>query len=370
MKTLFDTLLTRCVAEGASDLHLSAGVPPYLRLRGELRATGEEALSAERLTAMTQAVLSAEHWQRLQAERGLDVAYTLSAGASPTGERFRMNVYFERGHVALAVRRLNATIRSAQELHLPASLHTLAEFRDGLVLVTGPTGSGKSTTLATLIEEINRQRACHILTIEDPVEYVFQNCRALVHQRELGVDVRSFADAVRAALREDPDVILVGEMRDLETMRAAVTAAETGHLVFSTLHTGDAVGTLDRIAGAFPAGEQNYVRQQLSLTLRAVVTQHLLPAKGGRGRVPVLEILIVTPAVASLIRQNKPRQILSMMETGTGLGMQTLEQGLAQHVADGLIEMETARLLAREPEQLDRLLALRRPGTEGTAAWR
>lgn len=372
MKTLFDTLLTRCVAEGASDLHLSAGVPPCLRLRGELHATtGEEALSAERLTAMMQAVLSAEHWQRLQAERGLDVAYTLPAGASSTtGERFRMNVYFERGRVALAVRRLNATIRSAQELHLPASLHTLAEFRDGLVLVTGPTGSGKSTTLATLIEEINRQRACHILTIEDPVEYVFQNRRALVHQRELGVDVRSFADAVRAALREDPDVILVGEMRDLETMRAAVTAAETGHLVFSTLHTGDAVGALDRIAGAFPAGEQNYVRQQLSLTLRAVVTQHLLPAKGGRGRVPVLEILIVTPAVASLIRQNKPRQILSMMETGTGLGMQTLEQGLAQHVADGLIEMETARLLAREPEHLDRLLALRRPGTEGTAACR
>ncbi len=361
MKIAFDALLARCVAEAASDLHLSAGAMPMLRLRGELRAMLEP-LTSGQLAGMAQAVLAPEQWQRLQAERGLDIAYTLASG-----ERFRINLYFERGQPAFAIRRLNASIRSVQELHLPVSILSLTKFHDGLVLVTGPTGSGKSTTLAALIEEINRQQACHILTVEDPVEYLFQNQRALVHQRELGTDVLSFSDAVRAALREDPDVILVGEMRDLATMRTAVTAAETGHLVFSTLHTGDPVGAVDRIAGAFPAEEQNYVRQQLSLVLRAVVTQHLLPAKGGRGRVPVLEILMITPAVASLIRQNKPRQILSMMETGTNLGMQTLEQSLAQHVADGLIELDVARLMARDEARLDNLLALRQLGAD---AWR
>lgn len=360
------------MAEDASDLHLSVGSAPVLRQRGALCALSHAPLSAQNMEDLVRQILTPEQWGRLHAERGLDLAYTAPSHQSDAaGTRFRLNMYFERGCLALAARRLNATIRSLADLHLPQELRQLKDQLDGLVLVTGPTGSGKSTTLATLIEEINRARACHILTVEDPVEYLFENRRSLIHQREVGSDVMSFADAVRAALREDPDVMLVGEMRDLETMRAAVTAAETGHLVFSTVHSADPVGAVDRIIGAFPAEEQNYLRQQLSLVLRAVVTQHLLPRKGQRGRVPVVEVLHVTPAVASLIRQNKPRQILSLMETGSTQGMRTLEQSLASLVADDLVDQDAARLLARDEVQFDRLLGSRRPDrSQESNAWR
>ncbi|MFN4265699.1 MAG: type IV pilus twitching motility protein PilT [Aquabacterium sp.] len=376
MSSHLQGLLALCVTEDASDLHLTSGTPPVLRQRGELRMLNQAPVSAQNLAQWLRQMLTDEQWSRLQRDRGLDMAHEVPV--SPEDEapvRFRLNVYFERGELALAARRLNNVIRSFADLHLPQELSRLRDHNDGLVLVTGPTGSGKSTTLATLIEEINRHRACHILTVEDPVEYLFQNRRSLVHQREVGRDVKSFADAVRAALREDPDVMLVGEMRDLETMRAAVTAAETGHLVFSTVHSGDPIGAVDRIIGAFPAEEQNYLRQQLSLVLRAVITQHLLPRKGQRGRVPVVEVLQVTSAVASLIRQNKPRQVLSLMEAGATQGMRTLEQSLVSLVADNLVELDAARLLARDEAQFERLLGMRKPDLsaprhKGGDAWR
>jgi twitching motility protein PilT len=356
MKALFENWLRDCVARGASDLHLAAGQPPAFRVHGELRREGE-ALPAEQLRAVAHAILSETRRAHLQEVRGADLGYAL-----PEGARFRVNVYYERGELAYAIRKLENSIQSLEALRLPQELHSLSRYPDGLILVTGPTGSGKSTTLATLLDEINRTRRCHILTIEDPIEYVHVGRKAVVHQRQLYDDVPSFSEAVRAALREDPDVILVGEMRDLATMRAAVTAAETGHLVFSTLHTGDAVGAIDRIIGAFPAEEQQSIRQQMSLVLRAVVTQHLLPTPSRQGRVPLAEILIVTQAVASLIRQNKPRQIYSMMEAGAQHGMVTLETALARLVRAGLVEEGRARLMARDETQFERLLGLAEAG--------
>jgi twitching motility protein PilT len=356
MQNLFESWLRDCVARGASDLHLAAGQPPAFRIHGELRSEGE-ALAGEVLRAITHAILNDTRRTHLQEARGADLGYAL-----PDGVRFRVNVYYERGEIAYAIRRLENSMQSLESLRLPQELHALARYPDGLVLVTGPTGSGKSTTLAALIDEINRTRRCHILTIEDPIEYVHSSRKSVVHQRQLYDDVPSFSEAVRASLREDPDVILVGEMRDLATMRAAVTAAETGHLVFSTLHTGDAVGAIDRIIGSFPAEEQQSIRQQMSLVLRAVVTQHLLPTPSGKGRVPLVEILMVTQAVASLIRQNKPRQIYSMMEAGAQQGMVTLETALARLVRDGLIDEGRARLMARDETQFERLLKLMAAG--------
>lgn len=355
----FERLLNELIIAGGSDLHLTAGVPPIMRIHGDLKPSGEP-LAHELLIAMAKAILSDTRYATLEKNRNLDFSYTLRSG-----DRFRVNTYYERTRLAFAIRRLADRIANYARLGLPSQLSEFCKLPDGLVLVTGPTGSGKSTTLASMIDEINRTRACHILTIEDPIEYVHANQKALVHQRELLDDVPSFADAVRAALREDPDVILVGEMRDLETMRAAVTAAETGHLVFGTLHSGSAVGAIDRLIGAFPAAEQDSVRHQLAMVLRAVVTQHLMPASGGRGRVSVVEVLNVTIPVASLIRQNKPRQIMSMMETGLSQGMQTHDHALADLVANNRIDEQNARLAAHEISQFDRLLAARRNARTG-----
>jgi twitching motility protein PilT len=349
-KAHFEVLLQRCIDYGASDLHLSAQCPPVYRVNGELRPDSDAPLTDAQLRAMADSLLNPAQRQIFAAQRSLDTSHAL-----PHGERFRLNFYHERGRVACAARWLENRFHSMEALRLPKVLHRLAELKDGLVLVTGVTGSGKSTTLASLLNEINASRACHILTVEDPIEFVHINRKALVHQRELHTDVPSFAEAVRAALREDPDVIMVGEMRDLETMRAALTAAETGHLVFSTLHTGDAVGVLDRFVGVFPGEEQDAVRQQLSMALRAVVTQHLLPAKTG-GRVPVLEILIVTPAVANLIRHYKPQQVYSAMEAGRALGMQTLDAALAERVRERLVDEALARRFARHPDSFNELI--------------
>ena len=349
----FQDLLRRCVEIQASDLHLSAQGVPMVRIDGRLQPMNGAAVEHDDVERMARAVMQPQQAAVFDRDRTVDLAMSL-----PGGERFRVNIFQERSRMAMAVRRLEDRFRSLDDLRLPAQIGHLADLRDGLVLVTGPTGSGKTTTLAMLIHQINLQRACHIITVEDPIEYLHRNERSLIHQREVATDVPSFAAAVRAALREDPDVMLVGEMRDVSTMRAAITAAETGHLVFSTLHTGDAVGALERMVGAFPGDEQDAMRQQLSMTLRAVVAQRLLPCARGGGRVPVVEILMVTPAVAHLIRTGKSQQIYSLMETGTAEGMQTVEQALAQWVACRTVDIDTARPLARDRHVFEKRLAM------------
>ncbi|MBV1883670.1 MAG: PilT/PilU family type 4a pilus ATPase [Pseudomonadales bacterium] len=364
--TLFEDYLAACVEMGASDLHLSAHCPATFRVNGELVSEGGEdgegisgkemdttVLQADQTKEIIQTITSDKQWDVFVQQRSLDMSYSLY-----TGDRFRVNCYFQRGSAALAVRWLDGTFQSMESLRLPQQLTTISQLKDGLVLVTGATGSGKSTTLASILNRINETRSCHILTIEDPIEFVYINNKSMVHQRELHTDVNSFADAVRAAMREDPDVILVGEMRDKETMKAAITAAETGHLVFSTLHTGDAVGVIDRLVGSFPGEEQDGIRQQLSMVLRSVVTQQLVPDAHNRGRLPVNEVLMVTPAIANLIRNHRPEQIKSMMESGRASGMQTMELALAQRVHEKLLDVEVARKLARNEHAFNEMLRM------------
>src|ERR687887_309557 len=274
-----DALLERMVALNASDLHVTVGSPPVVRVNGSLQALeGTEPLTPELTHQLLYRILSTEQQKNLEVDRQIDMAHSI-----PGVARFRVNVYFQRETLGAAFRLIPADIKTLEELGIPASLHSLTDKPRGLVLVTGPTGSGKSTTLAALIDEINRKRAEHILTIEDPIEFVHRHKRGIVNQREIGPDAPSFAEALRAALRQDPDVILVGEMRDLETISTAITAAETGHLVFGTLHTQNAPGTIDRVIDAFPAGQQGQIRVQLASTLEGVCTQNLLPTAGGDG---------------------------------------------------------------------------------------
>ncbi|AUZ84445.1 MULTISPECIES: type IV pilus twitching motility protein PilT [Methylophaga] len=350
----FEALLNHMVSIGASDMHLSVNTAPVIRLHGLTEPRAElERLTDAILQSYANAILSTEQLATLQQRRSCDLGYT-----SDQHHRFRINVYYERGSMAFAVRWLDGQFYSYEKLNLPPQIGELVKLKDGLVLVTGATGSGKSTTLATLINEINENRACHILTIEDPIEFIHNHRKAVVHQREVGVDVPSFAEAIRNAMREDPDVILLGEMRDLETMHAAITAAETGHLVFATLHTNDAVGVIDRLIGMFPGEEQNTIRQQLSMALRAVVTQTLVRKAEGTGRVPVNEILIVNGAVSHLIREHNPSQIRSMMETGRALGNQTFEYALAKRVHERLITREQALYLTARKEQFEASLRM------------
>jgi len=328
-----DTLLERAAHEDASDLHITAGSAPLLRMRGRLAPLEDfDVFSPEETRDLLYRVLSTEQQKRLEIDRQIDFSYSV-----PGVARFRVNVYFQRDSLAAAFRLVPQMIKSAQELGLPEVLLQLAREPRGLVLVTGPTGSGKSTTLAAMVDVINQTWDAHILTIEDPIEFVHPPKRCLVNQREVGPHTNSFSNALRSALREDPDVILIGEMRDLETISLALTAAETGHLVFGTLHTSSAPKTIDRIIDVFPAGQQGQIRTMLSESLEAVVAQTLLKKKGG-GRVAACEVLIGTPAVRNLIREGKLHQITSMMQTGQRLGMQTLDMGLADLVKRGLIE--------------------------------
>ncbi|MHB8470083.1 MAG: type IV pilus twitching motility protein PilT, partial [Gaiellaceae bacterium] len=308
-----DSLLEEMVALDASDLHLSVGSAPAYRVRGTLvRAGGHDALAADDTRALLYRILSSEQQKQLELRRQLDFAYAL-----PGYARFRVNAYYQRESIGAAFRLIPQEIKTLEELGLPAVLHTLAEKPRGLVLVTGPTGSGKSTTLAAIIDEINRHRAEHILTIEDPIEFLHRHKRCVVNQREIGPDATSFADALRAALRQDPDVILVGELRDLETISTALTAAETGHLVFGTLHTQSAPSTIDRIIDVFPPAQQEQVRIMVANSLQAIVTQALLPTADGRGRVAALEILLPDDAIRNLVRQAKVEQIYSVLQTST-----------------------------------------------------
>jgi twitching motility protein PilT len=331
-------LLKIAVESGASDLHLKVGSYPMMRVRGTLTPASEDKkLDHEDVVAMGAAVMSTTQRQKFKESQEVDLAYSV-----PGLGRFRCNIFQQRGTVGLVLRVIPMQIRTIDELGLPRVLKSIAAEERGLVLVTGTTGSGKSTTLAAMIDYVNKTRPAHVMTVEDPIEFLHRDNKAMVNQREVAVDTRSFAQALRSALRQDPDVILVGEMRDFETIETALLAAETGHLVFSTLHTNDAVQAVNRILDSFPAAQQPQIRQQLSLALRAVVAQQLVPAADGVGRYPALEIMMATDAIRNLIRRGEDHQLRSQISIGRAEGMMTMEQSLVELVRAGRISREMA----------------------------
>jgi twitching motility protein PilT len=359
-----DELLASIEALQASDLHIAVGSRPLVRVNGilgPLEDTPE--MTAAETQPLLYRILTTEQQKRLEVERQIDISYAISGVG-----RFRVNVFFQRSAVGAAFRLIPHKIKTLEELGHPPVLRKLTELPRGLVLVTGPTGSGKSTTLAAMVDEINRNREGHILTIEDPIEFLHRHRKCLVNQREIGSDARGFAEALRGALRQDPDVILLGEMRDLETISTALTAAETGHLVFATLHTRGAAATIDRVIDVFSAEQQAQVRAQLAAALEGVVTQTLLPTADGRGRVAAMEIMLPDYAVRNLIRQRKLEQMYSVMQTGTARGMQTLEQSLAELVQRGAVSTEAALDSSSYPEQLLGLLGRAAESTNGEPA--
>jgi twitching motility protein PilT len=348
----FAEVLLEVVDRRASDLHLTAGAPPMVRVRGRLTPMeGYPALTPTDTREIVYSILSQGQRQTFENNWQIDFAYQI-----PGAARFRVNAYFQRSAVGAAFRLIPFEITPLEQLGLPPIVADFATKPRGLVLVTGPTGSGKSTTLASLIDVINSTREEHIMTIEDPIEFLHQHKKCIVNQRELGSDATSFGDALKAALRQDPDVILVGEMRDLETIGTAITAAETGHLVFATLHTQDTPQTIDRIIDVFSAEQQGQVRAQLSVALQGIMTQTLLPTADGAGRCVAAEVLIPTPAVRNLIRERKSHQIYSVLQTGGSHGMQTMDASLAQLLRAGRITRELAFSRAHSPTELRRLM--------------
>ncbi|MCS6775132.1 MAG: type IV pilus twitching motility protein PilT [Chloroherpetonaceae bacterium] len=348
---LLDQLLQACVYNEGSDLHIKADSPPLVRIHGDLlpldidpSAPEPVALSAEEAKWLCYSVLSDVQKARFEEELELDFAYEIKGVA-----RFRANLFVQRGNVGGVFRVIPYEIKTMEDLNLPTVCRQFCERPRGLVLVTGPAGSGKSTTQAAMIDYINRNFAVHVITVEDPVEFVHQDYKALINQRELDTDTLAFPAALRSALREDPDVILIGEMRDLETIQLAITAAETGHLVFGTLHTTDAVQTVDRVIDVFPTHQQQQVRMQMSVNLLGVISQTLVKRKDGKGRVAAFETLVAIPAVRNLIREAKTHQIGSIIQTGQRHGMQTLDQSLAKLVRDGLVSYEDALAKASNP---------------------
>lgn len=340
-------LFRETMRRGASDLHLNAGMPPIFRIKGQLYPIECDACGPEWIKDVLYGLLTPRHKDVLEKKKSVDFAISISDVG-----RFRVTAYYQKGTISVAFRLLMGGIPTFSGLNLPEKLSSLSKFRDGLVLVTGVTGSGKSTTLATIIDSINSSFRLNIITIEDPTEYIHQNNKCIINQRELYTDVNSFAEALRDSLRADPDVILVGEMRDLDTIRTAIMAAETGHLVFSTLHSRDCISSINRMVGAFPAGEQSQIRQQLSSVLRAVISQRLLPNASRTGRIPAVEIMFRTPGIANLIRHGKDEMIYSVIETGSKEGMQTMEQSLIKLIENGHITMETGLAAAKNPELL------------------
>ena len=351
-----DAILERGIDLRASDVHLTAGSPPAVRVHGHIELLHDfGTLEPDDVRQLIYRITKTDQQKQLEIDRQLDFAYGLRGKA-----RFRVNTYYQRESLAAAFRLIPADIKTLEDLGLPASLHEFSGKPRGLVLFTGPTGSGKSTSLAALIDEINRTRTDHIITIEDPIEFLHKHQRCIVNQREIGQDAIGFAEALRGALRQDPDVILLGEMRDLATISTALTAAETGHLVFATLHTQSAPSTVDRIIDVFPAAQQDQVRQQLANTLQGIVTQTLLQKADGSGRVCALEILFLDDAIRNLIRQGKIEQIYSYMQTGTRRGMQTMEQSLLELVQKRQITVLDALARSSRPEAL--ISALERAG--------
>ncbi|MBI4999457.1 type IV pilus twitching motility protein PilT [Candidatus Gottesmanbacteria bacterium] len=343
-------LLEQTNKRGASDLHLMAGYQPTLRIDGELTPIRDKpVLSSQETERLVFSILTSEQKELFLANKELDFSFAFSEA------RFRVNVYFQQGEIAVALRLIPFKIRTIDELNLPPICHTFASLRQGFILVTGPTGHGKSTTLAAIINEINQNRPCHIVTIEDPIEYVYPRGQAIISQREMHLDTHSWEVALRSCLREDPDVVLVGEMRDYETIAAALTIAETGHLVFATLHTNSAAQTVDRIVDVFPEHAKSQVRAQFSATLEGILSERLVPAIEG-GRIPACEILVTTPAVRTTIREGKTHLIDNIIQTSGGLGMISLEGILARLVKTGKITTSVAEDFALRPEELERLL--------------
>ena len=349
----FSTVLSQMVEARASDVHLTPGSPPMLRVRGAIKPMDDYPdLTPQMTRDVVYSILNDDQRKRFENQKALDFAYAI-----PGVARFRVNTYFQRGAISAALRHTPDQIPDLEGLGMPAVMRDFTKKPRGFVLVTGPTGSGKTTTLASLIDIINKEREEHILTIEDPIEFLHKHQKCIVNQREIGSDAPDFASALRSALRQDPDVILVGEMRDLETVSTALTAAETGHLVFATLHTQSASQTVDRVIDVFPPHQQSQVRMQLSIALQGIVTQQLLPTSDGSGRVAATEVLIPTPAVRNLIREGKTHQIYSTIQTSASTGMQTMDAALATLVREGKINPALAEQRASVPEELKRLLA-------------
>lgn len=343
-------LLERTVSVMASDLHLVVGLPPMIRVEGELSPVEEKPLTDEETQEMVFSLLTPEQKDLFLVNRELDFSYDYEGRG-----RFRVNAYHQKGFVSAALRLIPSQIRSIEELNLPKVLHNFAKLRQGFILVTGPTGHGKSTTLAGIIQEINESQASHIVTVEDPIEYVYPIGRSIISQRELHSDTHSWEIALRSTLREDPDVVLIGEMRDYETIAAALTIAETGHLVFATLHTNSAAQTIDRIVDVFPEHQQAQVKMQLSNTLEAVLSQRLLPSVSG-GRIPVAEILLANAAVRTTIREGKTHLIDNVIQTSADIGMNTLETSMAYWVKAGKLSLQVATEWALRPAELRRLV--------------
>ena len=344
-------LLERVLELGASDLHLTAGAKPTVRVHGALRQLEDfPVLMPNETQAMIYSILTQRQRERLEGELELDCAHAL-----PGKARFRLNVYFQRDAIGAAFRLIPQEIKPLEELGIPPRVADMARLPRGFVLVTGPTGSGKSTTLASLVDLANRDRADHIMTVEDPIEFLHKHKRSLVNQREVGEDTKSFASALKHVLRQDPDIILVGELRDLETISIALTAAETGHLVFATLHTQDAPQTVDRVIDVFPTNQQEQVRVMLAGALQGVVCQQLLPTVDGQGRVAACEVMVATPAIRNLIRDGKTYQIYSAMQAGGRFGMQTMDQSLATLVQRGAVSHELGLERCHHPDDFNRL---------------
>ena len=346
-----ETLLEECIRRNASDLHLQYGLPPILRIDGVLTpVAGTTNRNEEAVKKLIFATLDEEQQKILMKDKEFDFSFAFGDIA-----RFRVNAFHERGKLAAAFRLIPNKIKNINDLGMPAIVETFADFPRGLVLVTGPTGSGKSTTLAALVDKINREKSTHIITIEDPIEFTHKSQRSVIAQREVHYDTFSFAAALRSVLREDPDVVLIGEMRDLETIQAAITIAETGHLVFATLHTNSAAQSIDRMIDVFPAHQQPQVRTQLSNMLMAVCSQRLVPAIGG-GRVVAAEIMVANSAIRSLIRDGKTHQLDNAIQTGADQGMQTMDRTLAKLVQTGVISYDSAREFAVDINELNRLV--------------
>ncbi|OFW53731.1 MAG: type IV pili twitching motility protein PilT [Actinobacteria bacterium RBG_16_67_10] len=364
MAATMHDLLSIMIERGASDVHITTGTYPQIRLHGKLTPLNQfEVLMPQDTQRLAYSVLNEGQKQKFEEENELDLSFGIQGLA-----RFRCNVYRQRGAVAAAIRVIPFKIRTFAELALPPIVEQLADRPKGLILVTGPTGSGKSTTLAAMVDKINSERSEHIMTIEDPIEFVHQHKKCLVNQREVFSDTQSFKNALKSILRQDPDVVLVGEMRDLETIAAALTIAETGHLTLGTLHTNSCAQTMNRVIDVFPTSQQGQVRAQLSLVLEGVLSQQLIPTADGRGRAMALEIMVTTPAVRNLIREEKIHQIYSAMQAGQKFGMQTMNQSLAELVQKRRISREEGLNRSTMPEELDQLLKAGGLGPSAAAA--